>query len=269
MKPFGKILVPVDLTRRSVGAARYAAGLGSEFQSELVFVHALRNGWPLSDTARRVRDVIMSFEGSTPGKFVMREGEPVPVILDVAGAEAVDLILMPTRGVPALPRLFHKSITAQVMRGASCPVWTAVNDRLSQPGSPIRNILCGVSLAPRAASVLRWAAALALRMKATLTLIHASKDFETMPAYPCDGEWRHWQQALAKDEIEALQSSAGTEAGLLLAAGKPLAAIPRLAKSLRADLLVIGKSPQRRLLGDLRIMSYEMVRRSPCPVASV
>ena len=70
MKPFGKILVPVDLTRRSVGAARYAAGLGSEFQSELVFVHALRNGWPLSDTARRVRDVIMSFEGSTPGKFV-------------------------------------------------------------------------------------------------------------------------------------------------------------------------------------------------------
>ena len=49
------ILVPVDLSSRSIGAARYAASLAREFKSELVFVHALQNGWPLGDAAKAVR----------------------------------------------------------------------------------------------------------------------------------------------------------------------------------------------------------------------
>ena len=128
MTHVGRILVPVDLSLRSVGAARYAASLGSEFNSELVFVHALQNGWPLGDAARDVRDVITGIQGSTPTRFIIREGAPVPVILDAAGTESVDLILMPTRGVPVLSRLFDRSITAQVLRAASCPVWAGVDD---------------------------------------------------------------------------------------------------------------------------------------------
>lgn len=269
MRLFRKILVPVDLSPRSIGAARYAASLASEFHSELVFVHALRNGWPLSDGAKNVRDVIARIHGGTASRFVIREGAAAAVILEAARTEAADLILMPTRGAPALSRIFDGSITAQVLRAADCAVWAGVDDLSPLARRPIRTILCGTSLGPRARAVVSWAGRLARRLQASLMLIHASRDFESMPAYPCHGEWRHWRKAMAKDEIRALQEAAGTEADSWLAPGRPVAAIPAIARSLRADLLVVGKSPPRRLLGDLRTMTYDLVRRAPCPVASV
>jgi nucleotide-binding universal stress UspA family protein len=264
-----KILVPVDLSSRSIGAARYATSLAREFNSELIFVHALQNGWPLGDAAKEVQDVITGTQDTTQTRFLIREGAPAAVILDSARSENVDLIVMPTRGVPVLYRLFDGSITAQVLRAAHCPVWAGVDDLSSHSRMPIRTILCGLSLGPRASSVLRWAAGLARQLKANLTVIHTSKSLASMPGYPCDGEWRLWVKKMAKDDIRALQKAAGTHADVWLEPGPPLVAIPSVAESLRADLLVIGKSPQRRLLGDLRTMSYDMVCRTPCPVASV
>jgi nucleotide-binding universal stress UspA family protein len=268
MTDAGRILVPVDLSSRSIGASRYAAALGKEFHSELVFVHALQNGWPLGDAAREVRDAITGMEG-TPSRFVIREGAPAAVILEAARTENPDLILMPTRGAPVLYRLFDGSITAQVLRAAQCPVWAGVNDLSSHACRPIRTILCGLSLGPRAGSVLRWAAGLARKLKATLTVIHTSKSLESAPGYPCDGEWRLWVKSTAKADISELQKAAGSHADVWLEHGPPLVAIPPVAESLRADLLVIGKSPQRRFLGDMRTMSYDIVCRTPCPVASV
>ena len=67
-----KILVPVDLSSRSIGAARYATSLSREFNSELVFVHALQNGWPLGDAAREVRDVITGMQGTAPDSSFVR-----------------------------------------------------------------------------------------------------------------------------------------------------------------------------------------------------
>jgi nucleotide-binding universal stress UspA family protein len=269
MTDFRKILVPVDLSSRSIGAARYAATLGREFNSELVFVHALQNGWPLDEAAKEVWNEIKGTQNTTQTRFVISEGAPAAVILEAARTEDVDLILMPTRGVPVLYRLFDSSITAQVLRAARCPVWAGLDDLSSHAQRPIRTILCGLSLGPRAGSVLRWAAGLARQLKATLTVIHTSRSLESTPAYPCDGEWRLWFKKMAKDDISALQKAAGSHADVWLEPGRPLAAIPSVAESLRADLLVIGKSPQRRLLGDLRTMSYDMVCRMPCPVASV
>jgi nucleotide-binding universal stress UspA family protein len=57
---------------------------------------------------------------------------------------------------------------------------------------------------------------------------------------------------MARDEIRALQAGLETDADVWLESGKPASAIPPLADHLRADLLVIGKSPQKRFLGDLR-----------------
>ncbi len=264
-----RILVPVDLSSRSIGAARYAVALGRELNAELVFVHALRNGWPLDDSARKMCDAVRSIQNDGPRRFVFGEGAPASVILDTAAAEHADLILMPTRGATVLHRLIDGSTTARVLREARCPVW-AIRDEISTRACrPIRNILCGLSLGPRTASVLQWAAGLARRLQAALTIIHTSGSEEAVPGYPCDGEWRRLVRRMAGDDIGALQSAAGSHAEVWLEPGSPLAAIPALAQNLRADLLVIGKSPRRRLFADLRTMSYDMVRRTPCPVASV
>lgn len=267
MTPINKILVPVDLSPQSLGAARYAASLASAFGSELVFVHALDDGWPLGVIERGVRDRIMKVPGGA-SRILLCQGPPVPVILEMAEAERVDLVLMPTRGKSALSRFLDGSITAQVLREARCPVWTGLGDP-PLSNRPIRTILCGLSLGPRASSILRWSAGLATRLKASLCVIHASKGLEFSPGLPCDQEWRLLLKKMARDEIWALQAGAGTDAEVWLEPGRPLETILPLADRLRADLLVVGKSPERRFLGDLRTLSYEMACRARCPVASV
>ena len=262
-----KILVPVDLSPRSAGAAGYAASLASAFGAELLFLHVLQNGWPLGEEERTIRDRISAT--TCDYRFLFREGSPVPVILHTAAAAEADLILIPTRGKPALARFVDGSIAAQVLRGAPCPVWVGVDNLAPLSSRPIRTALCGLSLGPRASAVLRWSADLASRFKASLAVIHASRGLESNPGLPCDFEWRYWLKKMATEEIRALQAGAGTAAEVWLESGKPIAAIPPLADHLQADLLVIGKSPQMRFLADLRTLSYEIALRTSGPVASV
>jgi nucleotide-binding universal stress UspA family protein len=262
-----KILVPVDLSERSVGAAAYAASLASEFGSELVFLHAIQNGWPLKQAEREIRDRVNATADGR--RLLFRQDSPVSAILNTAETEHPDLILMSSRGKPALARFLDGSITAQVLRGAQCPVWVGLENLVPLSSRPIRTVLCGLSLGPRANAVLRWSANLATTFSASLSVIHASKTLESNPGLPFADEWRYWVKKMARDEIASLQAGLGTNAEVWLESGKPLTAIPPLAGQLRADLLVIGKSPQKRFLGDLRTLSYEIVSRTLCPVASV
>src|SRR5208283_5443146 len=41
MRSISKILLPVDFSERSTGAARYARALARQFQAELIFLHVL------------------------------------------------------------------------------------------------------------------------------------------------------------------------------------------------------------------------------------
>jgi hypothetical protein len=117
--------------------------------------------------------------------------------------------------------------------------------------------------------VLRWASSLTAELGATLSIVHASKRLESAPHYPFDREWRLCLERRAKADIQDVQAAAATNAEVWLGAARPLAAIPQVAKRLGTDLLVIGKSPQKRLLPDLRMLSYELGLRAPCPIVSV
>lgn len=262
-----RILVPTDLSDRSIETARYAASLCDELDSELVFIHALQDGWPLGRVRKDVRERVENMRAGS--RFLVREGAPAAVILATAESERAGLILMPTRGASTVARITGRSITARVLREAPCPVWTGLEHMAPLSERPIRTILCGLSMGPRAAAILRWAAWLSERLGAALSVVHASRGLGSTPGYPCDHEWTFWLKKLVRDHIRALQADTGTNAEVLVEPGKPLAAIPTVAAQLHADLLVIGKSPDRRLLGSFRNMSYDMVCRAPCPVASV
>jgi len=270
MGRFRKILVPVDLSPRSTGLVRYARKLAREFDSELLFLHAIQpQGWPLREEERGVRDEILEVLQTTRGRLLTREGPPAAMILEVARSEPADAILMATRGLKAFPITFTSSTTAQVLREASCPVWAGNDDLSVFAQRPIRNILCALSLGPRTRAVLNWAATLARRFEAALSVVHASQALESTPIHPADQEWRIWVRKIAKADIEAVQIDVGARADVWLEAGRPVRTVSALAECLRSDVLVIGKSPQVRLLPGLRTMSYDMVCRAPCPVASV
>lgn len=270
MSHFAKILVPVDLSAQSLATSRYALSLGAELGSELVFVHAIEDGWPLDEGHKEVHDRILHMWGEMPVRFIMREGDPATVILAAANGESADMIVMPTRGKNCVSRMVSRSITLRVIEGAGCPVWAGTMDDLARlSGRRIRNVLCGLSLGPRTIEVLRWAADLSRCLGADLSVVHTSPGLESVPGYPGEREWGLWLQKLARDDIRLLLDSAGANAEVWLEPGRPLPAIPSIAERLRADVVVIGKSPCKRLLSDLRAMSYDMIRRAPCPVASV
>jgi nucleotide-binding universal stress UspA family protein len=66
-----------------------------------------------------------------------------------------------------------------------------------------------------------------------------------------------------------LQNTARSHALVSVAIGPIKDMLTAEARRFRADVLVIGRSPQPGVLGRLRDLSYALARDAPCPVLSV
>jgi nucleotide-binding universal stress UspA family protein len=75
---------------------------------------------------------------------VIDAGDPALRIIDFAGRNAVDLIMMPTHGRGLFRSLLLGSVTAKVLHDAHCPVWTAAHVRQQSAGTLPHTILCAV-----------------------------------------------------------------------------------------------------------------------------
>lgn len=289
MPSLAKILLPVDFSERSIGAARYARALALHFQSELILAHALAplysdvggmevTGSMLVDVYRaratQVEEELEAFvtahlDGLNVRRMILN-GDPASTIVELAHNEAAGLIAMPTHGYGPFRRFILGSNTAKVLHDADCPVWTGVHlqDATAEATLPFRRILCALDLGPHSASTLAWAAWFAGEFQAGLTLVHAV----TAHAEPPDEADRSWRSAIreaAGEELLKLQRETGTEAEVLLDAGDPAKVICSIASRLAADVLVIGRGSAAGAFGRLRTNAYAIIRQSPCPVVSV
>lgn len=169
MPPITRILVPVDLSVRSLGAAAYARPLAARLGAELIFLHVVRHVWPLGEGELEFRDRIGQTAG--PHRFLFGRGWPAPAILHTAAEERVTLILMATQASPVLTRVFDGSTTAQVLRQAQCPVWVGLDNLWPLSARPIQSIVCGLPGGEQADPVLRWSTSIANQFQARLTVI--------------------------------------------------------------------------------------------------
>lgn len=267
-----KILAPLDSSDRRFLSARWAASLARRFRAEVTLLHVIRDapgpkevldGWNLlNDSA------LQNYFPDVPTKRLIVPGDPWRVIVEQASSNGTDLIVMPTRGRGAVRGAVLGSLTANVLREARCPVWTGTRPAV-RAGTPARvRILCAVALAPRSEKVVRWAAHMALMLRGALTIVHAEPQLRLPPECRFDAEWRFDLGRLLRAQLAQMQESAGTDASLALRDGKAAKAVTGVAAELRADLIVIGRSPVR-VLGSLRTTAYGIVRASPCPVLSV
>lgn len=269
MATIKKLLVPVDLTSASIGAAHYAVALSAALDAEIVFLHAFEGGWPLSGAKRGNQSRIQRAARQAPARFLVREGSPAAVIIETANSENADLILMPTSGPPALLRLAGFSVTAAVMREARCPVWSAYGDLESYAAKPIERILCGLTGAAQSAVVLRFAAALSQKLQAGLSFIHAERALSPAIGIPCDPEYRLFVRGLVNEELAGVRAAAGVAGEIQVEAGETLSVVPAAAERIDADLLVVGRSGSDTILGRWRMTGFELIRRASCPVVCV
>lgn len=259
MLPFKRILFPVDFSEYAVGAARYVEAFTGRFDADLTLLHV---DWP------QYNDALPSGPGNKGdhlNKFLAKEfeyfrvrrmvgkGAPASVIVEVARSEHSDLIMMPTLGLGGFRRFLLGSVTAKVLHDADCPVWTGVHLENAPPLEKIEihNVLCAVNLDAHARKVLEGASELAEEYRADLTVVHVTADPQ------------------GRAQVEEMLRAIKVKASIVVEPGEVSHVVAGIAGQVRADLLVIGRSPQPGIFGRLRTHAYPIIRQSPCPVISV
>jgi len=289
MPDLAKLLLPVDFSERSIGAAHYARALALHFQSELLLVHVLAplysdmggmevTGSMLLDVYRtRAAGAETELEAFASRHLadvrvrrLILHGEPSSQIVELAQGEAVGAIMMPTHGYGPFRRFILGSNTAKVLHDADCPVWTGVHMEAAPvtPAAPFRRIVCAIDLGAHTAKTLAWAGWLSREFGAAMTVVHAVTAHAAALDEPA-GDWRAGIRQAAEEEIRKLQCDACTDAEVLLEPGEPPNIICAAAGRLSADVLVIGRGSAAGAFGRLRTNAYAIIRQSPCPVVSV
>jgi len=192
-------------------------------------------------------------------------------ITQLARTNGFDLIIMPTHA-GLFRRTLLGSTTAKVLNDADCPVLTTQHAETISPRQlEHREWVCAIGLDTDSERVLRYASQAAEVVRANLTLVYvipASKP-DLQAELDLEERLQAAKREAASRRIEALQSAAGSHALVSIAIGPLKEMLTEAARRLRADVLVVGRSPQSGVLGRLRDLSYAIARDAPCPVLSV
>ncbi|HLJ45099.1 MAG TPA: universal stress protein [Bryobacteraceae bacterium] len=288
------ILFPVDFSDRCLSAAPRVRSLAEQFQSRITLLHviSLPPAWaesgipfgipdsamyaPTVDIAAMTADREQMLAALAAEQF---RGMAVTLRVDVGDAPHIIgehaekmkpvLIMLPTHGYGRFRRFLVGSVTAKVLHDVTSPVWTDVHTQ-GQPEAKghIRNIVCAVDLDERNVRVIRWASDLAAATSAELTVAHVVSAPES---YHNDNftPFRQFLLDTAAQQLQKLMDHAAVQAKTLMEGGKIAPTIHRVADSLHADVVVIGRGCLPNALGRLRTHAYSIIRESPCPVISV
>jgi nucleotide-binding universal stress UspA family protein len=199
---------------------------------------------------------------------MLLKGNPAQAIVETAQEENADLIMMPSHGF-TFNQFLLGSVTAKVLHGTECPVWTGAHVEESPAQEfAIRNVLCAVDFGPRSHKTVSWAAQMAAEFGAHLTLAHVTPSVELWGpggSYVVPG----WKESLVGDasrHLAELQQDMGITADVFIGSGEVPKVLSQAAQQTKADLLVTVCYPYG---GNLRIHGYAIICAVPIPVLSV
>jgi nucleotide-binding universal stress UspA family protein len=288
MTTIQNILFPVDFSPSCVAMAAYVKRAAAIFGARVTLVHVFDlyshdavqlYVRPVSEVAEEqenlARDKLDSF---LRAEFPLAEcprillsGHAAAQITQLARKNGFDLIIMPTHA-GLFRRTLLGSTTAKVLNDADCPVLTTQHAETISPRQlEHREWVCAIGLDSDSQGVLRYANQVAESVHANLTLVHviATSPPELRVGLDLEERLHSAKREAANRRIDELQSAAGSHALVSIAMGPIRGMLTEAARRLRADVLVIGRSPQSGALGRLRDLSYAVARDAPCPVLSV
>ena len=134
------VLVPIDFSATADRALAYAIALAQQLQARLTLLHVLDITPVTMDemTAGVVTTYLDDLEtdaqhllqasrervqrAGLQGESLLVQGTPTQTIIDTAGEQGVDLIIMGTHGRTGLAHVFLGSVAEHVVRQGPCPV---------------------------------------------------------------------------------------------------------------------------------------------------
>jgi nucleotide-binding universal stress UspA family protein len=205
-----------------------------------------------------------------------RGSEPAEVLVDYARRQQADLLVIGTHGRRGASRLLLGSVAEQALRHSPCPVLAIreAGDAVSVAGLPAR-LLVPFDFSPAARAALVYAAALARRTGAAITLLHVREALPTIDiaaAHPSREALDrkaslHLEQRLRE---EGAQHAEDVPLFAAVASGRPAATILRLAERQGSDWIVMAT---RSLTGLQRLVfgstAEAVLRSSRRPVLMV
>jgi nucleotide-binding universal stress UspA family protein len=282
------ILLPVDFPVSSLNVIRQAAILARHFTSEIVVLHVATErsfaaGVPEDPREMADWDLLAaiirqaqnqqdpSLEADIAGlniRFKLVKDDVALAIVQTAQEEKADLIMMPSHSF-TFYRFLMGSVTAEVVHGTECPVWTGAHVE-GAPGQKfaIRSVLCAVKFGSRSDLAVSWASQLAADFGARLTLVNVTSGVEL---WGPGGDYvdEKWKQALVGDasrQMTKLQQDKGIKADVIISSGDVPKALSRAAQQTNADLLVTGCYPYE---GHLRTHGFDTICAVQIPVLNV
>jgi nucleotide-binding universal stress UspA family protein len=282
------ILLPVDFPLASLDVIHQAATLARHFNSKIMILHVVTvkshaAGVPDDSRGLAEWDLLAAIiqqaqdqgdpslgrdlEGLTIHCKLVT-GDVALAIVQTAQDEKADLIMMPSHSFTFYQFLLG-SVTAKVLHGTECPVWTGahVEGSLGQEFS-IRNVLCAVEFGPRADITVSWAGQMAAEFGAHLTLANVTSGVELWGpggSY-VDQRWKDELVSNASEQMARLQHDTGITGDIFIGSGDVPKVLNQAARQTKADLLVIGCYPYG---GHLRTHGYGIICAVQIPVLSV
>ena len=183
-------------------------------------------------------------------------------LCETAQEEKADLIMMPSHGY-TFNQFLLGSVTAKVLHGTECPVWTGAHVEESPAQKfAIRNILCAVDFDSAVRKAVSWAAQMAAEFGARLTLAHvtAGVEFWGPGGSYVNPEWKEALVGDASQHIAELQQEMGIKADVFIGSGDVPKVLSQAAKQTKADLLVTGATPMAVTCGPTATQSFARCR---------
>ncbi len=292
-----RMLVPLDFSSASLGAVRYAGALAELFGASVWLLHVV----PCDSFTQNLRDLgLISTHkkvistgtqllqklidvGLTPavrGGFLVRVGNPAQEIVVAANTLGMDLIILSIGGDSLLKHPLSSGIVERVVRQQPCPTLTLRHELVASekgvraPGW--KNILVPVDLTESSRLTVRWAAGLAERLGAKITIRYAPSLLE-QDRRPTT----HHGSSLQGRESKAIEVQLAEWASLGAAGAVEVDPLPelerpdahvvgRIVRRAGSDLIVTGIPRSSWLRHLVHGGASEQLRRvAPCPVLSV
>jgi universal stress protein A len=267
MMTIQNILFPVDFSASCVAMAPFVKRSAAIFGARVTLLHVFDlyshdvmqlYVRPPSEVAEEqwnlARDKLDSFLkaefalGESPR--ILLSGDAARQITQLSQTKRFDLIIMPTHAGFFRSTLLG-STTAKVLNHADCPVLTTQHAETISPRQlEHREWACAIGLDPDALRVLRYASQAAEAVHANLTLVHViPASGPDLPLKLDSAERLQSAKREASSRIDDLQNTVRSHALVSVAIGPIKDMLTAEARRLRADVLVIGRSPQPGVLG--------------------
>lgn len=249
-----QILVATDFSTRSQRAVRRAGLLARETSGELALVHVVESDQPAELIALERREAERILNEQILGLPELRDIRCNPLVRSADAFEGIlraaeetqaDFVVMGSHRKQLLQDIFIGTTIERVIRKGSFPV-LMVNGEVARP---YRTALAGVDMSEAAAIAIRTAQRLKLLDVARLTLVHAflplGKGHMSRAGLREDTirDYEAQERARAKEEAGAflrVHSFDDRIWPLHVEQGAPAEVIAAVAKTIRADLVVIG-----------------------------